>query len=221
MNEKTKITLSAKELELVCNTDWILTKQVIIQKVYQLFGDFSDSILSQVSGKLPARISGIAPKIAKGENYLNLPYVLLDYPRYFGKDETIAIRTFFWWGNFCSVNLHLSGQSKIAAAPFLIEQFYFLQQNDFSICVNNTPWEYHFEQNNYVQVKTISLKTFKTILDREIFVKIAKKIPLHEWEKIPLFIRQTFIELLQFIEAMHQGDETNLLPGTPKVGFDL
>jgi hypothetical protein len=36
MTEKTKINLSAKELELVCNKEWILTKQVIIEKVYEL-----------------------------------------------------------------------------------------------------------------------------------------------------------------------------------------
>ena len=32
---------------------------------------------------LPGDIAAIAPKIARGENYLGLPYVMLDYPRYF------------------------------------------------------------------------------------------------------------------------------------------
>ena len=49
------------------------------------------------------------PKIAKGENYLQLPYVLLDYPRCFDKENIFAIRTMFWWGNFFSITLHLSG----------------------------------------------------------------------------------------------------------------
>jgi hypothetical protein len=39
METATKIALSEKELQLVCDTDWILTKHSIIQKVYALFGE--------------------------------------------------------------------------------------------------------------------------------------------------------------------------------------
>jgi hypothetical protein len=210
MIEKTKITLSAKELEMVCNTDWILTKQAIIEKVYQLFGDFAADIQPQANSLLAEKICSTLPKISKGERYQNLPYVMLDYPRYFSKNEIIAIRTFFWWGHFCSVTLHLSGRSKTAAMPILLEQFVFLQQNDFSVCVNNTPWEHHFGQDNFMPVKAISMKEFRQLLEREMFVKIAKKIPLQEWEKISLFIRQSFSQILPFIPIMLPSDETNL-----------
>ena len=50
-----------------------------------------------------------SPKISKGENYRGLPYVMLDYPRLFGREEVLAIRTFFWWGHGFSVTLHLKG----------------------------------------------------------------------------------------------------------------
>ena len=36
-----KIQLSAEEMQLVCNREWILTKHRIIEKVYQLFGSLS------------------------------------------------------------------------------------------------------------------------------------------------------------------------------------
>jgi hypothetical protein len=221
MIKKTKITLSAKELEMVCNTDWILTKQAIIKKVYELFGEFSESIQQQASRKLVGDIWTKSPKISRGERYQNLPYVMLDYPRYFAKNETTAIRTFFWWGNFCSINLHLFGHSKTVAVPILIEQFSYLQQNDFSICVNNTPWEHYFEEDNYMLVKKISMEKFIAILEKEPFVKIAKKIPLHQWEQIFPFLNQSFNELLQFIPIMHQAYETGLLPGTPIIDSGL
>ena len=48
MIEKTKIALSSKELELVCNKEWILTKQIIIEKVYQLFGALASSMEQEV-----------------------------------------------------------------------------------------------------------------------------------------------------------------------------
>ncbi len=43
MPSTTKITLSDKELSLVQNSEWILTKQVIIQKVYDLFAGNIDN----------------------------------------------------------------------------------------------------------------------------------------------------------------------------------
>ena len=71
MADKTKITLSAKELELVCNTDWILTKHTIIQKVVQQFGEVLEmmqEITEQHKPHLPKEIYSKDAKISKGEN---------------------------------------------------------------------------------------------------------------------------------------------------------
>jgi len=54
----------------------------------------------------------VSPKISRGENYLGLPYLVLDYPRLFRPDAVLAIRTFFWWGHFFSSTLQLSGGYK-------------------------------------------------------------------------------------------------------------
>ena len=72
---------------------------------------------------MPEVIKTSTPKISKGENYKDLPYVMLDYPRCFQKEKTIAIRTFFWWGNFFSINLQLSGEYKEQALPSLQSNF--------------------------------------------------------------------------------------------------
>src|SRR5260221_13450433 len=130
MKQETKITLSPKERELVCNTDWILTKHAIIDKVYQLFGEqatFMQYYIEKEKAQLQKEISIIAPKISKGENYGKLPYVMLDYPRYFDKENTLAIRTMFWWGNFFSIHLQLSGKFKQNALADLQNNFEELQ----------------------------------------------------------------------------------------------
>ncbi|MEJ7586896.1 MAG: hypothetical protein WKI04_04975 [Ferruginibacter sp.] len=49
MSLPAKIALSAPELELVCNKEWILTKQIIIEKVYGLFGVLALSMEEKVS----------------------------------------------------------------------------------------------------------------------------------------------------------------------------
>ncbi len=199
----TKIALSAKELELVCDTGWILTKHTIIQKVYQLFGDVLpqlETILLAQKELLPVEIFINAPKISKGENYRQLPYVMLDYPRYFGKDGTLAIRTFFWWGNFFSVSLQVSGCFYEKAVALLEAKWEWLQQNDYWVCVHNEPWQHHFEEDNFVPVQSLKEETYREILHGRPFIKIAKKIPLQQWEETPLFIAGTFEEMAELLK---------------------
>lgn len=198
MTTGAKIILSDKELELVCNTDWILTKHTIIQKVYQLFGDVLpalENVLLENKNGLPAEVFATAAKISKGENYRLLPYVVLDYPRCFGKEDTLAIRSFFWWGNFFSVSLQLSGRYLKAAAVLLENEFECLQQQGYWICVNQEPWEHHFEGDNFIALRTLTQAQFREMLLQKPFIKLAKKIPLNQWNEIPLFITESFEEM--------------------------
>lgn len=205
MVEATKITLSNKELEVVCNTDFIFTKHIIIQKVQQLFGNLAISLeeeLKKEQGGLPEEIFKHRPKISKGENYLLLPYVMLDYPRCFAKDDTIAIRTFFWWGNFFSVTLQLSGQYKTSIADNISRSFEYLQQHNYSICVNHSQWEHHFKSDNYLPVNELTEQEFFTVLNNRPFVKLAKKIPLESWQTVPGFVAKCFEEMMQWIKTV-------------------
>jgi hypothetical protein len=198
MTENTKIILSAKELELVCNTEWILTKHAIIEKVYQLFGAVSSAMESEMQKQkphLPAAIFINSPKISKGENYRKLPYVMLDYPRYFVKDETLAIRTFFWWGNFFSVSLQISGTFLSSMRPNFVNSYSWLKENDFWIGVNEDRWQHHFETDNYRSIKSLSEEEFSFILSSKPFIKIAKKISLEQWQEAPGFIKNCFDQL--------------------------
>jgi hypothetical protein len=81
-----KVTLSPKELELVNNADWILTKNAVIGKVYELFGQLSEYIVAELAKHPSLTEQGIdfrSPKISKGEQYEGLPWVMLDHPRHF------------------------------------------------------------------------------------------------------------------------------------------
>src|SRR5690349_3943554 len=127
MDSATKIQLSPFEMDLLNNSEWILTKNKIIKKAQRLLEEVQENIVHHVKESainLPAEVIAISPKISKGENYLGLPWLMLDYPRYFGKENLrpegplsrqagiFAIRTMFWWGNFFSTTFHLSGEYK-------------------------------------------------------------------------------------------------------------
>jgi hypothetical protein len=222
MIEKTKIDLSAKELQLVCDKEWILTKQLIIEKVYRLFGTLAISMQQQVLKNiktLPITATRESPKISRGENYRSLPYVMLDYPRHFSKESTLAIRTFFWWGNFFSINLHLAGVCKEAAIPSLKANFAVLQHKGYSICINETPWQHHFEEDNYVAMNKFTANDFAAMLNRESFIKIAKCISLQQWEEAPEFLEQHFYEMMMLLHINFPTGERDPLPGIPIIDF--
>ena len=125
---------------------------------------------------------------------------MLDYPRCFENDKTLAIRTMFWWGNFFSMHLQLSGKCKEAALETLHKNFLMLQQNGYWICISNDPWQHNFDADNYLHLKDCTQEMFASILSRESFVKIGKKIALKQWEEAPNFIEQSFIELISLLK---------------------
>jgi hypothetical protein len=196
-----KIRLSLKEKELINNAEWILTKNLIIEKIILFF-----SALQQGQKKILRRHPQLdsswiesAPKISKGENYQGLPYVMLDYPRVFGKQEFAAIRTMFWWGNFFSVTLHINGELKKKLEPKIISSLLKLQQKGWYCCINKNEWEHHFEQDNYCPISQMDVTAFKSRIKENEFIKIAARFaitPLENKEDELLAVFALMTELL-------------------------
>ena len=202
METITKIQLSPQETELVTNTEWILAKQNIIKKVYALFGEINELMKAEAepfSELFTGNIKKQNGKISKGENYQQLPYVILDYPAFFDRENIFAIRTMFWWGNFFSITLHLSGTFKEQFKEKIPATFSFLQKNNFFICVNKNEWEHHFEADNYITSSAITLQQFEKIHQNN-FLKISKKIALSQWDETNDFIINSFREIMQLLQ---------------------
>ncbi|MGG9960669.1 hypothetical protein [Ferruginibacter sp. SUN106] len=203
MTETSKLTLSSGEMQLVTNTEWILTKRIIIGKVNLFFGAVAVAMQDIVEAEreyLPAAAIMSAPKIAKGENYGQLPYVLLDYPRCFEKENIFAIRTMFWWGNFFSCTLHLSGSYKTMFKQALIKNSTALQQNNLYLCISNNEWEHHFEPDNYVAANTIDIGEINKILSQQHFIKVAAKFSLHQWHEMDVLLQKSFSDVLHLLK---------------------
>lgn len=145
--------LDENELELVNNSEWLFAKARIIQKVYTLFGLLSQEYLKSAAALEPLTGNEIfqpSAKIYQGEKYRQLPYVMLDYPRFFGKDDQFAIRSLFWWGNHFSIHLLLSGRFAVEFRERLLKNLG--NNGDWFIGVNKDPWEHHFGSDNYQRI---------------------------------------------------------------------
>ncbi|MEJ8842439.1 hypothetical protein WG954_08590 [Lacibacter sp. H375] len=196
MQESSKVSLSAFEQQLVTDANWILTKNRIIEKVYLLFGNLSERYkLEPLLQQLPSETLITSPKIAKGENYEGLPYVMLDYPRCFGKEDTFAIRTFFWWGNFFSITLQLKGK-------YLEKYAEVIQQNINKNFIENLwmntcdeEWIHHFRNDNMIR----TTEQQQSISDKKI-LKLAVQCKLEEWDKAEAKLSASFQQLLELVQ---------------------
>jgi hypothetical protein len=204
MDDNSKLTLSDEELQLVNNSDWILTKHIIIGKVYHLFGNLATTMKAAIDKEydwLPAEAVRAAAKISKGENYLKLPYVLLDYPRCFDAENIFAVRTLFWWGNFFSITLHLSGRYKEMFAENICNNKEGLEHDNFFICISEDEWQHHFEANNYRPVREFDKTGFNRIVTQKRFIKLAVKFTLKEWKDMSGLLELSFGELVKIIKT--------------------
>jgi hypothetical protein len=199
-----KIRLSQKEMELITNADWILTKNAILQKINELLGSLLEKqqrYLETNLIRLPAELFKTSPKISKGENYKGLPYLILDYPRYFDQENICAIRTMFWWGNFFSITLHLSGMYKKRAEQKIISSYEVLKKDGCYCCVNDNQWEHHFESSNYKPLTEISPTGFKESISNNHFIKLANKISLQSLENAEDILLSFFKEMTGLVVA--------------------
>ena len=194
-----KVTLSPEEQELVANTDWILTKNRVIQKVYALFGDVAEAYRRQIQTQVlfdQEQVLTRSPKISKGEQYEGLPWVMLDYPRHYLTTDSFGIRTFFWWGNGFSITLQLSGKYLQQYAEQV--QQYLADSNisaGWLIGVGADPWQHHFREDNYQPYANRG----KQALTELWFIKLTKRFPLSQWDNMETLLEKSFMEILQML----------------------
>ena len=137
-------------------------------------------------------------KISRGENYRGLPYLVLDYPAVFSAEDTFAFRTMFWWGNFFSCTLHLQGKPLDLYRDLVIDNIGHLVNYDIFLCINQSPWEYHYEVDNY---KLLSVDDLDFIKESQ-FLKLNKKFDLGSWKSLPSEANRFLVQLLDILNQL-------------------
>ena len=195
MDNSTKVMLSAGELATANDKDFILTKQAIISKAAALFNEQIPIISLHVGAVISTEETLISavPKISKGENYNGFPYVIMDYPATFSKENIFALRTMFWWGNFISITLHLKGTYKKKYAAKILANL--KNENDFYISVGEDEWQHHFGDENFKKISSMT-KDLKILIESRNVFKIALKYELHNWNMMQSVLPEGYKKIL-------------------------
>jgi hypothetical protein len=192
--------LTPDESSLVENASWLLIKHRIIGKVYGVFGALSETyngMIEDYAEFIPKEVTSVSPKIYKGEHYRQLPYVMLDHPRFFQRDDTFAIRTFFWWGNTFSIHLLLGGKYKSMFEERIQSHIKDGSLENWYIGVSEDPWQHHFEQDNYLSIH--DLKNRNAVMHNGNYLKLGKWHPVSDWKGAFPFFVNSYRQLLEAV----------------------
>ena len=144
---------------------------------------------------VPKEVNAVSPKIYKGEQYRQLPYVMLDQPRFFKHDDVFAIRSFFWWGNSFSIHLLLGGKYKLMYQDKINRYLQDGRLSSWYIGVSADPWQHHFEQDNYLPITDRAGKD--DITHDGNYLKIGKWHGVDDWKGAYAFFISSYKHLLE------------------------
>lgn len=194
---QTKITITKEEMDVINDTAFLITKSTVLQKMKLLLQQLQDEITFTAKNyNLPVELFKIHGKISSGENYKGLPFLILDYPRVFQKEDVFAFRSMFWWGNYFLFTLHLQGKFLEKYQALLIENLKGKANKGIFISTGDSPWVHHLEEGNFTEY---SLTTI--VPQQPPFIKLARKLELNDWEKLPVFGKESFMIFLRLLGA--------------------
>jgi len=200
--QDTNNELSPDELRVINDTGFFKVKREISHKIQEslaVLGENITEVLQRYPDQIPSGIMNIAPKISQGERYLELPWLILDYPRGFTGEDVFAFRSMFWWGKHFSFTIHISGKHFESIERKLRENISMLRNKDFYICVNKDQWQHHFEKTNYRLLDELSEKETAAYIHDAAFIKLGRKLPLNSFSEMIDYGTETYKEFMKMI----------------------
>ena len=164
------------ELKIINDDVFLIKKEAITQKIIEYFNHISIELRNEFSKKALCEYwdLSIAPKISRGEKYNSLPYIVLDYPSYFNKEDIFCFRIIFLWSKQFNCNLILKGLPLLKFESHIKEHEGALKKNKYILEYNSSPWEHEIGKRLHNSDNLINY-SFKK---KEAYLKISKSLPL-------------------------------------------
>jgi hypothetical protein len=184
---RAEISFTPAELHLLNDAHIWQLKASLNDKLYKMFSEVESEAKDLYSDAFQKNIDTPAwsAKISRGENYLGHPYVILDAPNTFSKNEIFAVRNWVWFGHYAASFLVVSGRPLAA----FIEKLKKIQHpiEGLYICIYDNPWQHHFESDNM-----ILFKGPHQINESAAFIKIGFKHSLSDASSLKTFFLKNY-----------------------------
>lgn len=85
--------------------------------------------------------------------------------------------------------------------PAILKSLKENKQENWYYCINQTQWQHNFNEKNYLPLNNNFEHFTNESFNRNSFLKIAKKIPLQQWDDAFNFYDHTFKEILLLLNS--------------------
>lgn len=161
-----RFTPSEDELAIMCDPLYMRMKQQIVRNVCAAWEGLGTWLVQRY---YPGTTT--PPKVTRGENYLDMPYVVLDVPQLKQQEISDKLRIMFWWGHYISLQYFIYMNADTAANlhhyrqyPYTILNSEDLYNND--LCSHDfiPLQDYHYKQSCLTKIcQRIELAEFENL----------------------------------------------------------
>lgn len=170
MEQKWANNLNNDELNLIQTTWYPKLKKNATDKIKaQLF---------ELGEELKEIKSNEGFKISLGENYLDLPYLVLDFPKIPGNNFSWVFRTLFWWGNYSAFEVIISK----AIIQENEQEFWNLLLDSDWVLVSDQMWSNDIQSGDFKLKKELYGLQLNTLPGA--YVKVMRVVPIKKPESL-------------------------------------
>ncbi len=191
----TKLTFSPSELDFLGNKKVIDLKSSILDRIELRLGQIRLNLLQNSQNwAISSSLLENRGKITRGENHLGYPWRILDFPSNFSGLDSFSLRHLFWWGNHCSVTLHIANQR---STKFINDDFQKLleiiakPQNNFLIGSTRNMWSNKI--TDHIDIASINnpTKYINDFYTNNKFIRITRILDLDRINELESFCIET------------------------------
>lgn len=178
---KSTFKLTKHELHIISDADFMRTKQLLIKNISNYYNQIGEQLLTKYHAD-----SGLTHKVTRGENYLDMPYVVLDVPQLKPNNISRKLRIMVWWGHYVSL------QYFVEANANNLKHAMQLPAQNYKILTTQSLFNNHLESADFVEPNQLHEHSFSDLQ----YTKIAVSIPLNNLPNIEVDV-ENFIEELK------------------------
>ncbi|MCS7029278.1 MAG: hypothetical protein NZ519_11000 [Bacteroidia bacterium] len=180
MIHTSEFLLSTYDLCIVHDKAFFMAKHAIMEKWERFLSYHAEKIsqwLSKPACKLPDEVKSSTPKISKGENYQGLPYMVLDYPRLFTKQDTCAFRNILLWNRGLYSTWFFEGRY----IPMAVSLFSFPSNCELFLHQSVDKWTHELLSEDILLQQTTALDNIQKAAAKLNYLKISSFLPFEKW----------------------------------------
>ncbi|MCS7078134.1 MAG: hypothetical protein NZ455_15585 [Bacteroidia bacterium] len=172
--------LSAYEVCILHDKAFFEAKHAIMQKWERFLSHTADEIypfLSRSTCILPDEVKMSTPKISKGENYQGMPYMVLDYPRYFGKEDICVFRNILLWNR----GLYSTWVFQGKYLPLAVQSFSLPSEVEIYLHQNTDKWVHEISPGDILLEPSTYSNFILETLNKLDYLKFSAFLSFEQW----------------------------------------